>query len=151
MAENSKKWNVLTALSTKLGTEKGFFDWIREHIANADNKMYVMAGENINGGNAVIVLGDGKVYKFDITNPLHNNRFAGVADTSTLAGDICNITVTGVYVNIGSGYTPGVTYYVAANSMLTSAAPLLGIICIVGVGVETDKILINNNLQYEVI
>lgn len=151
MPENPKKWNVSKALSKQLGTEQGFFDWIREHVANADNKITVEAGENINGGNAVVVETDGKVYKFDIANPLHNNKFTGMAETSVLMGNDCSITIMGVYTNVGSGYIAGTTYYVAANSMLTSVAPSPGIICVVGVGVETDKILINNNLQYEAI
>lgn len=149
--ENLTKWGVSKALSKQLCTEAGFFDWIRDHIANADNKMYVVAGENINGGNAVIVDTDGKVYKFDITDPLHANRFAGMAETSTTLGDTCTVTVMGVYTNVGSGYTPGVTYYVAANSMLTATPPVVGTVHAVGVGVATDKVVINNNLEFELI
>lgn len=110
-----------------------------------------VTGENINGGNAVIIGVDGKVYKFDITNSAHAGKFGGIAQTSTLLGADCIVVIAGIAENVGSGWTAGVTYYVASNSMLTSTPPTLGLLHNVGVGVATDKILINNNLEYEVI
>lgn len=106
------------------------------------------AGVIINGGKAVMLDTDGKVYPFDITNSAHYNRYIGVAETAAAANDPCVIVLQGKSELIGSGWTAGTPYYIAASSLLTSVRPATGLIKQVGVGVTTDVILIQSGLHF---
>lgn len=136
-------------------TENQFSSWLQRILpvieTGGGSTISLIAGEVINGGNAVIIENDSKIYKFDITNSLHAGKFAGVALNSVLSGNQCSVIVSGEMTNVGSGYSAGTVYYVAANSMLTSTAPAHGLIHKVGVGSGVDKILITSNLEFEIL
>lgn len=113
------------------------------------SKIYKLAGEIINGGCALMLNSDNKVYKFDINNPSHAGKFVGMSDRAVVQNESCPVTVTGVYENDMIGYVPGTRYYISATSILTSTPPTTGILHCVGVGAGVRKVLLNNDLEYE--
>ena len=140
-----------------ISTKEGYLQWLRTNLniqtvgTSKSVKKSFVAGENINGGNAVIIDTNGRVYKFNIANPSHAGKFGGIADTSSLIETSCTITIAGECTNVGSGWTSGVSYYISSNSMLSPTPPINGIVHLVGIGSGTDKILINNSLEFETI
>lgn len=103
------------------------------------------AGETISSGMAVVIWTDNKVYKYDITNSAHAGLTCGIAKTSGTLDNFMDIVLPGnIITESGSGWISGISYFVAATSLLTSTAPTSGIIKKIGTGIDVDTILVNN-------
>lgn len=110
-------------------------------------KKNFIAGTIINGGKALIMDIDGKVYPFDITDESHYDRYVGVAETAANEDDICTVVINGEVKTLGTGWIPGVPYYITSTSFLSSTVPTIGIVKQIGVGISTDTILITNGTE----
>lgn len=109
------------------------------------SEMDFIAGENISSGMAVVIWTDGSVYKYDVANNLHAGLTCGIAKTSVLIGNQITVTLTGsIHQEVGSGWLPGVSYFVSTTSILSSTAPTIGIVKKIGTGVDIDTIFIND-------
>lgn len=106
------------------------------------------AGEILSGGVAVIMDTDGKVYKMDITNSYHWDKYIGVTTQAAISNDPINVITCGVTTLLGSGWAPGVPYYISPTGSLASTAPSVGFCKQLGVGVDTNKINIINYSDY---
>lgn len=102
------------------------------------------AGEILSGGVAVIMDTDAKVYKMDITNSYHWDKYIGVTTQAAIANDPINVITCGVTTLLGSGWAPGTPYYISASGTLATTNPSPGFCKQVGVGIDTDKINIVN-------
>jgi len=101
-----------------------------------------IAGAMINGGKAVYVDVDKKVYPFDISNPYHYSRYAGIAETSAYTNAPVSVVSDGPSKIIGSGWQAGAPYVIGADGFLTTTVPASGLIKQVGVGIDNDTILL---------
>jgi len=110
-------------------------------------KKNFITGAVINGGKAVIMDIDGKIYPFDITNESHYDKYVGVAESSSIENDVCTIVLNGEIKTIGTGWLAGIPYYIASTSFLSNIPPSTGIIKQIGVGISTDTILITNGTE----
>ena len=106
------------------------------------------AGATINGGKAVIMDTDGLVYPMDITDSNHWYQYIGIAINAALVTDPVDVVTSGKTQFLGSGWTPGVGYYIAATGFLSATPPATGFCKQVGVGVDTDTINIVNYSDY---
>ena len=107
-----------------------------------------ISGEAISSGMALISATDGKVYKYDIANEDHYGKFIGISKTSATANLPIQIYKKGDIANeVGSGWGQGLIYYIASTSLLTTTAPLVGTVVSVGVGIATDRIIINSSQE----
>lgn len=111
------------------------------------NVLPVKAGENISGGMACVILSDGLAHKYDILNESHYGKTVGIAKTAAATATIFQLCIFGVIIESGAGWTAGNVYYVGSNGILTATAPTSGNIKIMGVGIATDQLFINNNLE----
>lgn len=107
-----------------------------------------VAGEDINGGKAVMIDTDGKVYLFDILNPYHYDKYLGISSTAVLAGQQCTIVTHGKNTTLGPGWLSGRPYYIATGGDLSTTPPSLGFLKQIGVGIDTDTIMIVAANQY---
>lgn len=105
----------------------------------------------INGGRAVYLAADGKIYPFDITNSSHYDRFVGIAETSTVIGDYCTVVTHGVSTVVGSGWQMGIPYYIGANGFLSPNIPTVGLVKQIGVGINGERVLIMPHTEFEII
>ncbi len=110
-----------------------------------------IAGEVINGGKAVIIDDDGKIYHMDITNSDHWYKLLGIASTSAIINDPVNIVINRITEVLGSGWIAGKGYYIASTGFLAITAPINGLCKQVGVGIDIDKISINHYSEFAVI
>lgn len=110
-------------------------------------KKNFIAGVIINGGKALIMDIDGKVYPFDITDESHYDKYVGIAETAANQDDICTVVINGEVKTLGSGWLVGIPYYIAATSFLSSTPPSTGIVKQIGVGISNDTILITNGTE----
>ena len=90
---------------------------------------------------------DGKVYPFDITDESHYDKYIGIAENATVQDDICTVVINGEVKTLGIGWLPGIPYYITNTSFLSNIPPTVGIIKQVGVGINTDTILITNGTE----
>jgi hypothetical protein len=58
-----------------------------------------------------------------------------------------DVYVSGEAYEAGSGWQPGIVYYAGVSGLLTATPPANGILKVVGVGVATDTVLINNSFE----
>ncbi len=129
-----------------------FLAWIAANSKqlNRLTKQFV-AGTVINGGRAVYLHSDNKIYPFDINNEWCFDRFVGIAETSTNAGDVCVVVTYGVSHVVGSGWVAGVPYYVNSSGYLASSPPEIGLVLQVGIGIDGERILIEPHQRFELI
>ena len=107
-----------------------------------------VSGEIISGGMALISATDGKVYKYDITNEEHYGKFIGISKTSAILNASIEVYKVGdIAQEVGSGWSDGQIYYISPTSLLTTIAPSTGTVVRIGVGVATDKIIINSSQE----
>ena len=102
------------------------------------------AGENINGGRAVIVEND-LVFLFNPTNPAHYARIVGISKNSVLAGGDVNIVMIGIVTGL-SGLTKDEPVYAVLNGELSNIPISLGISQIVGIALSENELLINQRI-----
>lgn len=108
-------------------------------------RVILTAGETISGSKAVMIDTDTRIYLFDITNPYHYDKYVGVAETSANEGNPVTVITEGKSVLIGSGWLPGKAYYITSDSTLSTTLPPAGTFWKrVGVGIDTDTIMINS-------
>lgn len=110
-------------------------------------KQTYIAGTVINGGKAVIVDVDKRIYPFDISNPYHYDKYLGIAEGGGSFMDQIVVVTQGVSKVIGTGWHPGMGYYIGGNSFLTSIPPLIGMVKQVAVGVDDNTIIVNNEVE----
>lgn len=104
-----------------------------------------LAGENISGQMVVILDTDNKIYKYNISNTAHYGKCIGISKTSASTGNNITVSVIGSeLLSSGSGWTTGVTYFVSSASLLTSTPPTTGLLKRIALGIDTDKVLIEN-------
>ena len=102
------------------------------------------AGENINGGRAVVVQDD-LVYLYNPNNPLHYARIVGISKNSVLAGEDVNIVMLGIVTGLG-GLVKDKPYYAVLNGEL-SDIPLTGAINqIIGIALSENELLIQQRI-----
>jgi hypothetical protein len=103
------------------------------------------AGENISSGMAVVTWTDGLIYKYDITNLAHAGLSCGISKTSALIGETITIVFSeNSLTEAGSGWLAGKSYYIGANSLLTTVSPTSGISKKIATGIGIDTVIINN-------
>lgn len=107
-------------------------------------KQTYIAGVTISGGKAVIIDVDKKVYPFDILNPYHYDKFLGVAESAASLGQPIVIVTNGPSTVIGTGWMPGKQYYIGGDSFLTEIAPSSGYVKLVGIGVDTNVLIVES-------
>jgi hypothetical protein len=114
-------------------------------------KVQYPAGAIINGGKAVMIDTDGKIYPFDISDPYHYDKYLGIAQTSTIVDDLCTVVITGKVTALGQSWVAGTPYYIASTSFLSSTPPVSGFTKQVGIGVDVDTIIILGGVEFIVI
>lgn len=107
------------------------------------------AGETISSGMAIMIDTDGKVYKYNVRDMSHYGAGFGIAKTSGVNGSTIVVRLAGTSItDVGSGWTQGVSYFIAENSLLTSTAPSIGgsdlILKRIAIGTSTDTVFIND-------
>jgi hypothetical protein len=111
-------------------------------------KQTYIAGAIINGGKAVMIDVDKKVYPFDILNPYHYDKFLGIAETAASAGQPVVIVTNGPSNVIGTGWGPGVGYYIGFSGFLTNIPPSYGLVKQVAVGIDVNTIIVQNVVEF---
>lgn len=119
--------------------------------SNDSVKKTFTAGEIINGGKAVRIGSDGKIYIFDINNPTFYGSYVGIAETAAVTNDLCVVVISGLGTFSGSSFVAGTPYYIAATGLLTSTPPSIGLVKKVAVGVDSDTVLISETVEFETI
>jgi hypothetical protein len=112
----------------------------------ASVKQTYIAAQTISGGKAVIIDVDGKIYAFDILNPYHYDKYLGIAETGSTLGTPIVIVTNGPTTLVGTGWLPGVQYYIGGDSFLTSVPPVSGFVKIVGIGINTNVLLVESGV-----
>lgn len=107
-----------------------------------------IAGAIINGGKAVIMDTDGLIYPMDITDSNHWYQYVGIAINAAIINDPVNVVVSGKTQVLGSGWIPGIGYYISSTGYLSNTPPITGFCKQVGVGVDNDTINIVNYSDY---
>lgn len=107
-----------------------------------------IAGEIINGGKAVIVDIDEKIYIMDITDTDHWYKFLGIAANSAIIDDPVNVVINGVTEVLGSGWLAGQGYYISSSGFLTTIPPTNGMCKQIAVGISNEKISINHYSEF---
>jgi hypothetical protein len=102
------------------------------------------AGENINGGRAVVVEND-LVFLYNPNNPLHYARIVGISKNSVLIGEDVNIVMIGIVTGLG-GLVKDEPYYAVLNGELSNI-PITGAINqIIGIALSENELLINQRI-----
>lgn len=109
-------------------------------------KQNYFTGAIVSGGMAVMIDTDKKVYPFDITNPYHFDKYLGVALQAGLPNVQISVITQGPGTFPGVGWLPGMPYYISNTSFLTSTPPILGLLKQVGVGIDSNTIIVNPTL-----
>lgn len=136
-----------TDIDEYITDKKGLFRKVNPVSSTGTVKKNFIAGTIINGGKAVVMDTDGKIYPFNIANDSHYDKYVGVAETAALQDDICTVVINGEVKTLGSGWLTGTPYYIASTSFLTDTPPTVGIVKQIGVGIATDTILITNGTE----
>lgn len=110
-------------------------------------KQYI-AGEDINGGKAVMIDTDGRVYAMDITNTYHYQRYLGIAEHAVVTNDLLYVVTHGEANTLGSSWVAGEPYYISSTGFLSNTPPTVGNCRQVGVGVDSDHINIGTFSNY---
>jgi len=118
-------------------------DDIPENI-EGNTEIVKEAGENINGGRAVVVQDD-LVYLFNPTNPLHYARIVGISKNSVLIGEDINIVMIGIITGLG-GLVKDEPVYAVTGGELSNVPISLGISQIVGIALSENELLINQRI-----
>jgi hypothetical protein len=87
----------------------------------------LVAGQNINAFQGVVIQSDGLAYKADVTNLGHAGKFIGVAETSVTTGNTLRIRQVGVINNLGFLFTPGNRIYVGGSPGDLIQTPPIGL------------------------
>lgn len=116
-----------------------FLEWIRDNLNTNRLTKYFQCGEIISTGQAIMVGTDGKAYLFNINNPDHEFKYAGVAETSGDPNIIIRAVTHGV---LDIPVVTGSPYYVSTTSFLQTTAPVSGLVRFVGVAVDTQRLLL---------
>lgn len=120
-------------------------------IPPVNEELVLQAGETINGGKAVALQSDGFIYAFDITNPDHFKSYVGTISSAVSVGDSVTVTTLGKFYNPGANYIPGHTYFIGVDSFPTTTWPTSGWCKQIGIGIDSDNLLLNNHTEYELI
>jgi hypothetical protein len=102
------------------------------------------AGENINGGRAVVVEND-LVLLFNPLDTAHYARIVGISKNSVLIGEDVNIVMIGIVTGLG-GLTKDEPVYAVLNGELSNVPISLGISQIVGIALSENELLINQRI-----
>lgn len=123
-----------------LNNPDAFLEWINNNISpNRLIKKFHPGTLPIRRGMAVCVYSDGRIYPFDTNNTILENTYVGVLDVHAL---VCTVVTYGpIYVQ-GSGWQKGIPYFAGPGGILTSTEPSTGLSQFVGVGIDTDRILV---------
>lgn len=129
-----------------------FLAWIDANVSSKNRlTKKFQAGAIINGGRAVYLNNDNLIYPFDINDSWCFDRFVGIAETSTIIGDVCTVVTWGVSHVIGSGWTPGTPYYINDNGYLSPDAPTIGLVLQAGIGIDGERLLVEPHTRFEII
>jgi hypothetical protein len=113
-------------------------------------KYTLPCGENISGGNAVMVV-DGKLYKLNVLNPAHSGRLFGIARQAGVVNDEVEVITSGICILSGWGLVPDSKQFVKTDSQIGSTPPVVGDVVSVGVSLSSDKLQVNINQPIEII
>lgn len=136
-----------TDIDEYITDKKGLFRKVNPISLTGTIKKNFIAGVVINGGKALIMDIDGKVYPFDITDETHYDKYVGIAETAAIQDDICTVVTSGEVKTLGTEWLAGIPYYITSTSFLSSTPPTSGVIKHVGVGISLDTILITNGTE----
>ena len=101
------------------------------------------AGEVLNGGRAVFVAADGKVYMADNTVLAEVVAVIGITNASALSGALAEIVTDGTVDEPGWTWTPGARIYFDNLGALVGTAPAVGHHRSIGVASTATSILVN--------
>lgn len=156
IGDPNSRYYVSTGISTAdeyITDRNGVFKKISgASNASSIETLTLISAQSISSGMVVIIGTDGKVYKYDITNENHAGLTCGIAKTSGAVLGQITITLPGnIHVEVGSGWLPGISYFVNSNSLLDSIAPTTGIVKEIGTGISTDTVFIKNYNEFIII
>lgn len=114
-----------------------FLQWISDHIKPNRTVKYFHTNGDVFPGMAVIVDIDGRAHPYDINNPEHENKYAGVVEAKN-ADNVVLVITHGVLFNATLNWQQGVPYYIASNAYIVTS--LTG--RFVAVGVDSNRLLI---------
>ena len=106
-------------------------------------KQPYLTGTTVSGGMAVMIDVDKKVYPFDITNPYHYDKYLGIAEQGGIPNTYISIVISGLANFPGQGWTPGTPYYIGTTSYLIPTPPTVGLLKQIGVGIDSNVIIVN--------
>ena len=101
------------------------------------------AGEILNGGRAVFVAADGKLYMADNTVLAEVKATVGISQGAALLGAAASYISGGVINEPGWAFTPGDRIYFDNLGILVNAPPATGHLRSVGVADSATSILVN--------
>lgn len=105
------------------------------------------AGENIGGGQVVMLTGD-KIFKFVPSNPSNCQKVIGVTNQAGAINDSVDVILQGVCTQMG-GLTAGIVYYASTTAgLLSSTAPSIGIVQVVGIAENATTLIVSLEKPY---
>lgn len=108
------------------------------------------AGENINAGRVVVIDGNEAFY-FQRTDPTHAGRAIGITLNAATTGNSVAVQFVGRVTDAGfSGLTDAVVW-ADNNGQLTTTRPTSGILQKVGIGLGSNRVLIDPSIQITMI
>lgn len=131
-------------VATKLSSADYDIEWANPGAAS--NLETYPAGENLNAGRLVVIDG-GEAFYFQISNPLHAGRAFGITKSSALTGNDVTIQPSGIVTDAAFSALTETPVWAIANGQISNTRPAPGLIQKVGVGLGSNKILIDFTTQ----
>lgn len=135
MAENPNKWALTKTVSKQIGTEQGFFDWIREHNPPGSLVTNFIAQEAITAYKVVTANG----FQANSLNLLHRGKIIGIAISSVANGFGGTTVAIGEITNPAWVWVIGDIIYLNGTSLSTTP-PSTGFIQPIGVVTASNRI-----------
>lgn len=117
--------------------------------AGGVNNKYI-AGEEINGGKVLILQSDGKVYKYDIGDLMHMNKYIGVSTHAASIGDEVNVCSFGI-MDYDNSFPIGSPLFIGLSGSLSLSSPNVGNCKQVAISLNINKIILINHAEMHLI
>ena len=117
--------------------------------SSVTNVEIYIAGETLNAGMAIYMETDGNAYIYKSNIVIEEGRFLGVSTTSVSIGDKVIVVLSGKLENVGRGYVSGEIYYASPSGFPSTTIPTSGFQHQIGIGVDTDNLLVTNGVYIE--
>jgi hypothetical protein len=111
-------------------------------------KSTYLTGELIQGGKAVILDSDKRLYVFNPSLPTHFRKYVGIAEQTATPSTLCRVVTEGESNYVGSGWIAGSPYYIGPDGYLMTTLPPSGFVKQAGIGIDTDTLLVKSMPGY---